>query len=96
MNLRLLIFLFFCIILFIIFKKQYIVESLENPKFKDTGTYEFSKEYKKKHKIIERGFIKKNYLNPLNERIDNNLKKLNYVMGIYKSFLKQLDIGKKN
>tara|TARA_B100001250_G_C19636442_1_gene716193 strand:+ start:537 stop:803 length:267 start_codon:yes stop_codon:yes gene_type:complete len=88
MNKIILLLLLFIIIY--VFSLNYNVESMD-----DYGDLEYSKKYKeklRKNKVffLEKGFIKNKFINPLNLRINNNMKLLNNAFGIYNNFLKKL------
>lgn len=97
MKLKLLILLSISIILFLIINKYY-KSSIENFSDEDYGNILFSKKKKQKLKsnnifFIEKGYIKKNIINPLNTRIDKNMKILNNVFGLFNQFLNANKMG---
>ena len=72
---------------------------MENIENKDYGNNYYSKEYKeklKKNKVfyLDRYFIRNNFINPINKRIDRNMKILDQTFGIFGNFVKHMKIKK--
>ena len=91
--LKIVFFIIIIILFTFIIKNNNMIENMDN--INDYGTLMYSKKYKdtlKKKNIffLERGFLKKKFINPINKRIDRNMKLLDNAFGIYKNFLKNI------